>query len=378
VGTTRAAATGWRCEPRHRARRDCSCVSPHSRICLHSPCGCQRRGDRRASSQQVVFARHLCNWRAEGHTRQLRHSRLRYAITRPGLLQGPRQSQQRRSRDQRRRRPSFTRTYSDGYQRAPSRYSLLQRRWGASRRSETHVFGTAVVRTGVSWRLFLGVCKRMIYERPRSCAPHGLGRGRASLERQAGAHVIRVSCIRTTWWDELEAALQQATGERSGDAAIAHIRTMRSPNHWSSLFIAGIAPRADVFLACVTGVLCRICAVLRVDRFHLGPHREHGAVACKAPLVRGLGAEGRAKRRCTPRTWNRATAPTRRGQCDRVWVRGRRFRDYVCGRYCSTLCPVSVGSLQLVKRPRGACARIALPVLYYSSSLKPCRMTSSI
>jgi hypothetical protein len=83
----------------------------------------------------------------------------------------------------------------------------------------------------------------------------------ASLERQVGAHVVRVSCLRTTWREELAAALQQATGERSGDAAIAHIRTMRSPNHWTSLFIAGVAPRADVFLAYVTGVLCQIGAV---------------------------------------------------------------------------------------------------------------------
>jgi hypothetical protein len=81
-----------------------------------------------------------------------------------------------------------------------------------------------------------------------------------SLGRQAGAHVIRVSCKWFTWWDELAAALQRATGEQSSDAAIAHIRTMRSPSHWSSLFIAGIAPRADVFLGYVTGVLCRIGA----------------------------------------------------------------------------------------------------------------------
>jgi hypothetical protein len=142
---------------------------------------------------------------------------------------------------------------------------------GSFSRSETDDFGTAVVRTGVSWRLFLGVCKRMIYQRP-GAAVHLTDSvvDVTSLERQAGAHVIRVSCISTTWWHELEAALQQATGERSGDAAIAHIRTMRSPNHWSSLFIAGIAPRADVFLACVSRVLCRICAVLVSIDFTLG------------------------------------------------------------------------------------------------------------
>jgi hypothetical protein len=76
----------------------------------------------------------------------------------------------------------------------------------------------------------------------------------AVLEHEACAHVIRVSSMRTTWREELASALEQATGERSCDAAIAHICTMRSPNHWSSVFLGGIAPRADVFLSYVAEV----------------------------------------------------------------------------------------------------------------------------
>jgi hypothetical protein len=124
--------------------------------------------------------------------------------------------------------------------------------------SDTHGFGITAM--GVSWRLFLRVCKRMINGRPAAVHLTNSVVDVESLERQVGAHVIRVACVRFTWREELAAALQQATGEQSASAAIAHIRTMRSPNHWTSLFIAGVAPRADVFLAYVTGVLCQIGA----------------------------------------------------------------------------------------------------------------------
>jgi hypothetical protein len=87
-----------------------------------------------------------------------------------------------------------------------------------------------------------------------------------TLEREAGAYVIRVSCTRTTWREELAAALQEATGEPTLDAAIAHVNRMRSPTHWSRLFMSGVSPRVEVFAAYVVAQLWQIVAsVMEVD-----------------------------------------------------------------------------------------------------------------
>jgi hypothetical protein len=86
------------------------------------------------------------------------------------------------------------------------------------------------------------------------------------LEREAGAYVIRVSCTRTTWREEVGAALQEATGEPTLDAAIAHVNRMRSPTHWSRLFMSGVSPRVEVFAAYVVAQLWQIVAsVMEVD-----------------------------------------------------------------------------------------------------------------
>jgi hypothetical protein len=87
-----------------------------------------------------------------------------------------------------------------------------------------------------------------------------------TLELEAGAYVIRVSCTRTTWREELAAALQEATGEPNFDAAIAHVNRMRSPAHWSRLFMSGVSPRVEVFAAYVVAQVWQIeVLVMSVD-----------------------------------------------------------------------------------------------------------------